>query len=76
MPGRSTRILNVSVSQEMYDDIEAIAREESRTKSELMREAFRQYRFNRQWRFIRRWGEESALRTDVQSDEDVEKLAG
>jgi CopG family transcriptional regulator/antitoxin EndoAI len=73
---RTTKILNVSLPPEMYEEIEQMAREESRTKSELMREAFRQYRFNRRWRLLRRWGEETALRLGVQSDDDVERLAG
>ena len=72
MVGRAARILHVSVPPEMYEDIEAIAREEDRTKSELMRAAFRHYRFNRQWRLIRRWGEDTAVRMGIHSDEDVE----
>ena len=52
------------------------AHEESRTKSELIREAFRQYKFNQQWELLRRWGEETALRLGIQSDKDVERVAG
>jgi predicted DNA-binding protein len=39
---RTTKILNISLSKELYEEIENIAKEESRTKSELVREAFRQ----------------------------------
>ena len=76
MSNRSTKILNISLPPEMYDAIEQVAREESRTKSELIREAFRQYQFNRRWKSLRQWGEETALRLGIQSDEDVEELAG
>jgi len=76
MAVRSTKILNISLPPEMYDEIEQVAREESRTKSELIREAFRQYQFARQWRLLRGWGEATASRLDIQSDEDVERLAG
>ena len=76
MSTRSTRILNISLPPEMYDEIEQVAREESRTKSELMREAFRQYQFNRRWGLLRRWGEDTALRLGIETDEDVERLAG
>ena len=76
MSVRNTKILNVSLPPEMYDAVEQVAREESRTKSELMREAFRQYQFNRRWRSLRQWGEETALRLRIQSEEDVEELAG
>ena len=76
MSSRNTKILNVSLPPEMYDEVEQVAREESRTKSELIREAFRQYQFNRRWRSLRQWGEETALRLHIQSDEDVEERAG
>jgi CopG family transcriptional regulator/antitoxin EndoAI len=76
MPNRSTKVLNVSVPPEMYDAVEQIAREESRTKSELIREAFRQYQFNRRWQMLRDWGEATASRLRIQSDEDVEEAAG
>ncbi len=73
---RTTKILSVSLPPGMYEEIEQMARQESRTKSELIREAFRQYKFNQQWELLRRWGEETALRLGIQSDEDVERLAG
>lgn len=76
MPGRATKILSISVPEDMYVEIEEMAREERRTKSELIREAVREYRFNRRWRLIRRWGEETALRTDIHTDEDIEERAG
>ena len=76
MSVRNTRILNISLPPEMYDAIEQVAREESRTKSELIREAFRQYQFNRRWRSLRQWGEETARRLDIRSDEGIEELAG
>ncbi|NIT59486.1 MAG: ribbon-helix-helix protein, CopG family, partial [Aliifodinibius sp.] len=47
---RKTRVLNISVPPEMYSDIEEVAEAENRTKSELMREAFRHYQFVRRWR--------------------------
>ena len=52
---RKTRVLNISLPPEMYADIEEIADAENRTKSELMREAFRHYQFTRRWRLIRQW---------------------
>ena len=40
---RKTKILNISLSKGLYEEIENIAKGESRTKSELIREAFRKY---------------------------------
>ncbi len=38
---RKTRVISISGPPEMYEAIEEAARAEQRTKSELMREAFR-----------------------------------
>ena len=76
MSVRNTRVLNVSVPPEMYEEIESVAREEHRTKSELIREAFRQYQFNRRWQVLRRWGEDTVARLGIESDEDIERVAG
>ncbi|MCP4357569.1 MAG: ribbon-helix-helix protein, CopG family [Chloroflexi bacterium] len=73
---RKTHILNISVPPEMYMSIENIAKIENRTKSDLMREAFRHYQFVRQWRLIRQWGEETAVRLDLETDEELEAFLG
>ena len=73
---RSTKVLNVSMPPDMYEEVTRVAREEQRTKSELIREAFRQYQFNRQWQVLRRWGDDTAARLGIASDEDIERLAG
>lgn len=73
---RNTKILTVSLPPEMYEEVEQMAREENRTKSELVREALREYRFSRRWRLLRRWGEDTASRMGIHGDEDVEELAG
>jgi len=73
---RKSRILNISMPPEMYESVETVAREENRTKSELMREAFRHYQFARRWRIIRRWGEETANQLNIQTDEELEQFLG
>ena len=44
---RSSQTITISVPREMGREIEAVAKEEQRTVSELMREVFRQYRAKR-----------------------------
>jgi metal-responsive CopG/Arc/MetJ family transcriptional regulator len=74
LTGRTSRILNISVPPEMYEAIEAVAQQENRTKSELIREAFRHYQFIRRWRSIREWGRETAERLGIETDEDLEQF--
>ncbi len=68
------RILNISVPPELYKAIEETARDEHRTKSELIREAFRHYQFVRHWRTVRMWGSETAARLGIHTDEELEQL--
>jgi metal-responsive CopG/Arc/MetJ family transcriptional regulator len=73
---RKTKVLNISVPPEMYADIEAVAETENRTKSELIREAFRHYQFVRRWRLIRGWGEETAIHLSLESEDALEAFLG
>ena len=76
MSGRTTRVLNISMPVQMYTEVNRVAQEEQCTKSELMRQAFREYQFHRRWRLIRQWGEVTAVHLGIDSDEDIERIAG
>ena len=70
---RITKIWNISLPPEMARAAEKVAKEESRTKSELIREALREYLWTRRWRKIRQYGEKRARRKGVR-EEDIERL--
>ena len=61
---RVSKVLSLSLPPEMSKQTEEIAREESRTKSELVREALRHYIARRRWEKIRAWGEMATKRSD------------
>lgn len=65
-----------TVNQFLAKRIARVAKEENRTQSELLREAFRRYEFERDWVKIKAWGKETAKRFNIKSDEDVERIAG
>ena len=71
---RKTKILNISLSKELYEEIENISRGESRTKSDLIREAFRQYSANKKWSEIRAYGDETARRFGIRDEQDIDKI--
>jgi CopG family transcriptional regulator / antitoxin EndoAI len=71
---RTTKILNISLSKELYEKVEDIALQENRTKSELVREAFRQYSANRNWSKIRQWGDETARKLQIIDEQDIDKI--
>ncbi len=55
-----TKIWNISLPPEMARTAEKIAKTEAHTKSELVREALRQYLWGRRWKELRSYGEERA----------------
>lgn len=69
-------ILNISMPPDMAKRIKKVAREENRTQSELIREAFRVYEFKRDWIKIRAWGRETAGKMNIRTYDDVERIAG
>lgn len=69
-------IMNISMPLDMAKRIGKVAKEENMTQSELLREAFRKYEFDRDWAKIRAWGREIARRMGIQTEDDVERIAG
>ncbi len=69
-------IQSFSFPKAMAEEIKAMAKEENKTKSELLREAIRLYKFRRDWAKIRIWGDEIARRMGIETYDDVEKIAG
>jgi len=75
MLARSSKVMTVSLPQEMFRKAEKLAKEENRTRSELFREALRQYMASRErWQEIRKWGGETAREYGVTSEADVERI--
>ena len=60
----------------MQQQIQALAKQENKTTSELLREAFRVYKWRKNWAKIRAWGEETARRMGIETYDDIERIAG
>ena len=72
MPRKSS-ILSVSFSAELTSDLDAMASQERRSRSELVREAVRQYILLSRWKVIRRNASRKAMEQRLR-EEDMEKL--
>lgn len=78
---RSTKVLSISLPEQMLSEAEALAKEENRTMSELVREALRAYKREREgWRgqleYRKTRGGAAGARTEedvVQAVRDVRK---
>ena len=69
-------IINFSVPKQLDQEISDLAREENKTKSELLREAFSSYKFARAWARVRILGQLSAEKFELESYDDIEKFLG
>lgn len=66
---RTTRTVTLSLPPEMADKIEELMKKEGRTRSELLREALRQYVEDREWREILRYGRMKAKEKGITEDQ-------
>lgn len=71
---RASTVITVSLPRAILRTADRVAKEEGRTRSELVREALRVYAATRRWRTLRRWGEASARAAGIGSDQEIEEV--
>lgn len=74
---RSTKTLTVSLPPQIFEEVEKLAAQEKKTKSELFRDMVRVYEDyldENRWRRLKRLGRETARKLNITSEEDIEKL--
>jgi len=72
---RTTKIVNLSLPPQIYKQVEALAKQRETSRSEILREALKQYvASERRWQQIRKWGEEIAKKLGIKDEEDVDRL--
>ena len=70
---RTTKIQTISLPPEIVKQIEKIIKEEGMTKSELFREALREYIRKRRWEKTREYGARKAVEVGIK-EEDIERI--
>ena len=72
---RQSKIVNMSLPPEILKRVGELARKKGVSRSEILREALKQYIISeRLWQQIYKWGEESAKRLGIKDERDVDKL--
>ena len=72
---RQTRIINMSLEENLYSEVDRLAREHGTSRSQVLREALKQYVIaETRWREVLSVGEASAARSGVSSEAHVERL--
>jgi CopG family transcriptional regulator/antitoxin EndoAI len=70
---RTSKLVTISLHPELLEEVERLAKEEKRTRSEFFREAFRRYIEEKKWERIYRYGRLKAQEQGL-AEEDVERL--
>lgn len=68
------RVVNVSMPEEFFKEVDQLAKEENRTRSELYREALRQYLDARKFARLQRETATRARDLGITTEEDVERV--
>ncbi|MGB4782551.1 CopG family ribbon-helix-helix protein [Candidatus Methylomirabilis sp.] len=71
---RTTKTWTISLPPKLVREAERTAKEEHRTKSELVREALRLYLEDQQWRTLQRKTALQAQALGIRTEEDVDRL--
>ena len=72
---RKTKIVNLSLPQETYNCIAELAEQIEVSKSEILREALKQYVVSEErWRQIRYWGAETAKNMGIKNENDLDRI--
>lgn len=69
---RSTKPITVSLPADLLRETERIAKEETRSRSEIIRGALIQYLTSRRWQRLRRWGAATAERLGIKTEADLQ----
>lgn len=72
--GRS--IISLSVPKVLEEEINLLASQENKTISELLREAFSNYKFIKKWTKIRSLGQLTVEKFKLESYDEIEEFAG
>lgn len=74
---RTTKTLTVSLSPKTFAELERLAAEEGKSKSQLVREMFEAYRerkLDETWEELREYGRATAERFGLESEDDLLRL--
>jgi len=73
--GRSTRVVNMSVDESLYEDVDRLARDKGTSRSQVLREALKQYvAAETRWQQLLAWGRESGRLLGVETEADAERI--
>lgn len=77
MSGRTTKTITISLPPKVAKEVDRLAKTEKKTKSQLFRDmiaVYEEYIAEKDWQELRRFGNETAKRLGITSEEDVYRI--
>jgi metal-responsive CopG/Arc/MetJ family transcriptional regulator len=72
---RQTKIVNLSLPLDIYNQADEIAKKRGVSRSAILKKALEVYIMQeKRWELIYKWGEEKAKELKIKDEEDVERL--
>jgi predicted transcriptional regulator len=71
---RTTQPITISLPLDLLRETQRAAREDARTRTDLIREALQQYLASRRWQRLRQWGAETAEQLGLKGEADLQHL--
>ena len=71
---RTTKLISISILPDLLQEAEKVAKEENRTRSELIREALRRYIEDRMWEKLTHYARVKAAEAGIKTEEDVQRI--
>lgn len=72
---RQTKVVNLSLPADVFAEVDRMAKEERKPRSEILREALKRYvASEKRWQQIRKWGEQTAEKYGIKDEDDVERI--
>jgi len=71
---RLTKLISISIMPDFLREVEKVAKEENRTKSELIREALRRYIEDREWEKLTHYARIKSAETGMKTEEDIQRV--
>lgn len=68
--------ISFSVDAETKKEIAKVAKREGKSQSDLFRELWGEFQFNKSWEYFQRLNRERTLKLGIQTDDDVERIFG
>lgn len=71
---RTTTVVSVSLPPTLVEQLDAIRRKSGVSRSSIVASLIERYVMKKQWSRIRRWGEKTARKFSITSEDDIARI--